>query len=449
MSTRAALTRLAAACALAALPMTGMAGDLVAAWRQAKQADPTMQAAGAARIAGRELAVQGDALLRPQMQFSASAMQLKQHASVPTQLSGILPADSSGRVYQAALQGTLPLINARARAEREQMHQRSALAEISYRSDQQDLLLRVGERYFGVLQAQETLAVVQAEKAAVQLQRDRAQARFDIGRGKATDLQEAQARLDGVGAREVSAQSTLSLRQAQYQALTGQPADALVPLSTHVPPRLPQPEALADWQQQAATGNLHVLRQQHELRIATAEIGKSTLASRPSLDLVTSYGYQSQNGGLSPLQAPDNARSAAIGLQFTLPLYTGGAIESRQREALARRTQAEQSLAAAQRDARLQAQDAYLAVSNGVARIAALGQSLASAQTALAATTLGRDVGTRTELDVLDAQQRVYSAQLDLVQARHEQQLARLRLSAAAGSLGEAELAALNGDLAG
>ena len=137
-----------------------------------------------------------------------------------------------------------------------------------------------------------------------------------------------------------------------------------------------------------------------------------------------------------------------LGLQLNVPLYTGGGLESKEREAIAKQRQAEQELGAAQRDARLQVQDAFLAVKTGVARIGSLEQSVASAQTALAATTLGRDVGNRTELDVLDAQQRLYSNQLELAQARFDYLLGRIRLGSAAGELQEADLRALNAYLA-
>jgi outer membrane protein len=191
-----------------------------------------------------------------------------------------------------------------------------------------------------------------------------------------------------------------------------------------------------------------VLGKRGELAIAGAEIDKYSLRGRPTLDLVASYQYKGQNGSLPPTVSPDNSRAAVIGLQLNVPLYTGGAISSKQRESLAKKRQAEQELSAARRDARLQVQDAYLAVKTGVTRIAALEQAVLSARTALEATTLGRDVGNRTELDVLDAQQRLFTAQLDLAQARHDYLLGRIRLAAAAGELQPGDLRALNAYLA-
>ncbi len=129
---------------------------------------------------------------------------------------------------------------------------------------------------------------------------------------------------------------------------------------------------------------------------------------------------------------------------FFMSVPAGGAIRSREREAIAKRDQAEQELGAARPDARLQAHDAYLAVTTGVSRVGSLEQSVRSAQTALEATTLRRDLGTRTELDVLDAQQRLYAAQLDLAQSRNDYLLGRIRLSASTGALHEDDLRSLN-----
>jgi outer membrane protein len=415
-------------------------------WRKARAADPDIRAADAAVLAGREKAVQGDSLLLPQVALTASYSHVndRSDSDVPAALSSFVPSESSGNVHQEAIQLKQPLYNAKSSADRKQLHQQTELAEIGWRNAQQDLMQRVGEAYFNVLLAQETVRVVAAEKAAVAMQRDRAQARFDVGRGKITDLQEAQARYDSVVAREVSAQSTLALRQAQYQELTGVAADGLSELRAGFSPAPPQPDSVIAWQTRGRESNARVLAKQRELEIAAAEIGKYKLAGRPTFDLVASYTNKGQNGSLSPAVAPDRNRSAVIGVQVNIPLYAGGGLDSRERESIQKKRQAEEEVAAAQRDARLRVQDAFLSVKSGVSRIAALEQSALSARTALEATTLGRDVGTRTELDVLDAQQRVFTAQLDLAQARNDYLLGRLRLAYAAGELQESDLRALN-----
>lgn len=449
MTTRlrvAARAAVAAACLAASAP--GHALDLMDAWRSAQGTDPAWGAAQEALAAGREKALQGRALLRPQVGLSASATQMRERSSLnlPPQLAGLVPAESSGATHQVAIQLVQPIYAPQARAEQAQLEQQAARAEVQHRQAGQELAQRVAEAYLAVLLAGEQLDVVRAERAAVTQQRDRAQARYDVGRGKITELQETQARLDHVAAREVSAASTLSLRQAQFTALTGAAAQGLSPLADGGAPELPQPADLASWQAQADGANLQVMGREIEQAIAQAEVEKQRRSARPTLDLVASVAHRGLPGGSA--YGLESQRSASVGIQFSMPLYAGGALDSREREAQARARQSTLDLATARRDARLRVQDSYLAATTGVARVAAQRQSLASTRTALEATTLGRDLGTRTELDVLDAQQRVYGAQLDLLQARHEQLLARVRLAAAAGSLGEAELQALNRALA-
>ncbi len=435
----------AAAFALHAAP--GWALDLMGAYTQAAAHDPTIAAAAEALRAGREKAVQGRALLRPQVQLAASLTHLSDRSSstdLPPALAGVIEPNSSGRMHELAIEMKQPILDAKARADKRQLEQQTELAELRHRDAQQHLMQRVAEAYFHVLLADESLRVARAEKAALAMQRDRAQARFEVGRGRITDLQEAQARYDSVVTREVSAQSTLALRQAQFEELTGAKAEGLAALRADFAPQPPQPDSAAAWQSQAAAGNTRVLSKQHELAIASAEIDKYRLSSRPTLDLVASVSHRGQSGGLSALTAPDGRRSAAVGLQFNVPLYAGGAIQSKERESIAKRGQAEQELVAAKRDARLQSHDAYLSVKTGVSRVASLEQSARSAATALEATLLGRDVGTRTELDVLDVRQRLFTTQLELAQARHDYLLGRVRLAALAGALAEGDLRALN-----
>jgi outer membrane protein len=446
MNTMIAITTSVLVAALAAHPEPARATDLLDSYRHALDADPSRQAADAALLAGREKAVQGRSLLLPQVGLTAGVTRVRDRSdgSAPSALQGLVPSEGQGTVTQAALQLAQPLYDAKAAAQKRQMQQQAGVAEVQHRHAQQDLMQRVGDAYFDLLLARDGVVVAEAEKAAVALQRDRAQARFDVGRGKVTDLQEAQARYDGVLAKELSARSTLSLREATYRELTGRAAGTLAAPGAGFVPPAPQPDDLAAWQGRGQQGNTRVLVKQAELAMAAAEIDKYRLAGRPTLDVVGSYAYKGQNGGLSPVVAPDGGRSAALGLQLNVPLFAGGAIDSREREAIARRHQAEHELRAAERDTRLQVQNAFLAVKTGVARVAALEASVLSARSALEATTLGRDVGTRTELDVLDAQQRLYATQLDLAQARHGYLTGRLRLAFAAGQLDEGELQSLN-----
>lgn len=429
--------RWAVLAALALQACTAQALDLVGAYEQALRNDPAQLSADEARAAGREKAVQGNALLKPRVSLQASLGRLGDRTSGSE--------SSSGTVRQTTLQLSQPLYDATARAERRQLHQQAALAETQFDESRQGLTQRVAEVYFGVLHAQESLRVTLAEKAAIAMQRDRAKARFDVGRGKVTDLQEAQARYDQILSKEINARSTLELRRAQFEETTGAKAEGLATLADGQAATPPEPDSLLSWQLKGEDQSTAVRAKRSQLDIAGAEIDKHSVSGRPSLSLVASYAAKGQSGDLSPMVAPDNNRSSYVGLQLNVPLYAGGGLDSKARESVARRREAEQALAAAKRDVRLQVQDAYLTVRTGVSRIAAAEQSLVSAHTALEATSLGRDVGTRTELDVLDAQQRAFAAEFDLVQTRLDYLQGRVRLSVAAGEPGEGELRAVNG----
>ena len=419
---------------------------LTQAFQQALRSDPSTLAAEQALLAGREKAVQGEALLKPQVSLGASVTGISSHAysNLPDPVSSLVSPDSSGHVGEAAVKVLQPLYNASYSASKQQLISQTAGAEIRWTAAVQDLTKRVAESYLAVLSAQDTLRVTRAEETTLAEQRERAQARFDVGSGRITDVQEARARHDGTVAKLIGAQSALALRQAQFQWLTGASAQGLADLSSVSRLPAPPPELLADWQRKGQDRNAYVQSKRIELDVARQEVAKYRLDSRPTLDLVGAYTMKGKGGDLSPLVAADRERTASVGLQLSIPLYTGGALNSREREALAKMRQTEQELAGAQQDVQLQIHDAYLALHTGLARVQALQRAQESSQSALDATVLGRDLGSRSQPDVLDAQQRFYAAQLDASQARVDVLLAQVRLAWAAGALSENDLQAID-----
>jgi len=422
---------------------------LTQAFQQALRADPTILAAEQALLAGREKAVQGEALLKPQVSLGASVTGISSHAysNLPDAVSSLVSPDSSGHVGEAAVKVLQPLYNAPYSASKQQLISQTAGAEIRWTAALQDLTKRVAESYLAVLSAQDTLRVTRAEETTLAEQRERAQARFDGGSGRITDVQEARARHDGTVAKLIGAQSALALRQAQFQWLTGASAQGLANLASMSRLPAPTPDLLPDWQRRGLEHNAYVQSKRIELDVARQEVSKFQWMSRPTLDLVGAYTMKGKGGDLSPLVAADRERTASVGLQLSIPLYTGGTISSREREALAKIRQAEQELAGAQQDVQLQIHDAYLALHTGLARVQALQRAQESSQSALDATVLGRDLGSRSQPDVLDAQQRFYAAQLDASQARIDVLLAQVRLAWAAGELSENDLQAIDAAL--
>lgn len=422
---------------------------LTQAFQQALRSDPSILAAEQALLAGREKAVQGEALLKPQVSLGASVTGISSHAysNLPDPVSSLVSPDSSGHVGEAAVKVLQPLFNATSSASKQQLIIQTAAAEIRWTAAVQDLTRKVAESYLAVLSAQDSLRVTLAEEATLAEQRERAQARFEVGSGRITDVQEAQARHDGTVAKRIGAQSALELRQAQFQSLTGASAQGLADQASLSRLPAPKPDLLQDWQRRGLERNAYLQSKRIELDLSKLEVGKYRLASRPTLDLVGAYTMKGKGGDLSPLVASDRERTATVGLQLSIPLYTGGGLNSREREASAKISQAEQELAAAQSDVQLQIHDAYLALHTGLARVQALQRAQESSQSALDATVLGRDVGSRSQPDVLDAQQRFFVTRLDVSQARIDVLLAQVRLAWAAGELSENDLQAIDATL--
>jgi outer membrane protein len=420
----------------------GQTLSLSSAFQKALQADPAIQAAEQALLAGREKNVQGAALLKPQVALAASVIGINSHAesALPPQFAALAQPDTSGEVREAALQFTQPIYNASASSSKQQLMRQAEAAELSWRAARQDLMMRVTEAYLMVLGARESFSVCRSQSETFAQHRERAQARFDLGTDKITDLHEAAARYDAAFAQEVSARSALELRIAQFYAVTGADTENLAQLDPTISLDSLDVEGLESWQRKAMEQSARISAKSIESSIAQLESRKFTLESRPTLDLIGSYASKSKTGDLSLLISADLQRTATIGLQLKVPLFSGGMLNSRERETLAKFKQSELELAATQRDVRLQTQEAFLGVKTSLARLHALQRTVQSLKTALDATTLARDVGSRTQLDVLEVQQRLYGARLDLTQSRIEILLNRMKLAWVVGELEERDL---------
>ena len=205
----------------------------------------------------------------------------------------------------------------------------------------------------------------------------------------------------------------------------------------------PQPAAMEQWVDSAQSNNFAVRVQEAALEIANREIRRSRAGHLPTLDLVTSY---SETGAQSNLNTGvgSDFRGATIGLQLNLPIYAGGGVDSRVREAIANKEKARFDLENSRRQAALSARQAYLGVTNGIAQVRALEQAVLSSESALASNKLGYEVGVRINIDVLNAQQQLFSTKRDLSKARYDTIVNGLRLKSASGSLGESDIEAIN-----
>ncbi|MDD2743758.1 MAG: TolC family outer membrane protein, partial [Rhodocyclaceae bacterium] len=318
-----------------------------------------------------------------------------------------------------------------------------ALAEAQFEAARMDLVLRSAQAYFDVLLAQHTLTTAQAQKAAIGEQLAAAKKNFEVGTATITDTHEAQARLDLTEAQEIVAVNALEVAKFTLQTLTGKSEEGLKPWRRQVTLSTPQPADMNAWVALAESDATSVRIAQASHEIAQREVGKQRAGHYPTLDLVASRGHNAL-GYSATTNSGLETESTAIGLQLSLPIFSGGAVSSKQREASALQSKAGADLDAAKRGAALSARQAWLGVSSGLQQVRAYEAALTSSNSALASNQLGYEVGTRINIDVLNAQSQLYDTTQKLARARFDSLMALLRLKQAVGKLGEDDIVALN-----
>ena len=426
---------------LLALAGPAVAGDLLSVYQEARVSDPQYGGARASYLAGQEKIAQGRAGLLPQLSVNGSVNYTNLDARFPgsTFFRGgqrDFASDSFG------VQLTQPLFRPINREIYEQGKLQARASEIQLNAAEQELMVRVSQGYFDVLLAQANLEFIRAQKSAIAEQLAQAKRNFVVGTATITDTNDAQARFDLANAQEVGSLNDLEVKNRALATITGKYPGGLAGLASPVSLLAPQPADIGAWVEQALGSSLQVEIQRVAVEIAGREIEKSKFGHYPTLDAIASYTDSKAN---SSAQGFGNAlRQGVIGLQLQMPLYTGGAVSSRIREAVANKTKAEQDLENARRQSALSAQTSYLGVTSGLAQVSALRQALRSSEVSLESTKLGREVGVRTSVDVLNSQQQVANARKDLAKSLYDTILAQLKLKQAVGRLSEEDLAAVN-----
>ncbi len=432
--------------ALACTPLPAAAENLNQVYLDARAYDAQFAAARYSLQASQEKLPQGKALLRPTLNLTASVVQTyldSEFKGPTTQPAG--QRDYRTHAYTFTL--TQPLYRPQNYAQYNQSELQVKQAESVFGQANQDLILRVAQAYFDFLAAQDTLALVRAQKTAIAEQLAQAKRNFEVGTATITDTHEAQARFDLAGAQEISALNDVEARGRALQQLTGKEYESVKPLRADIRLARPNPENMQSWVDLAEKQSYPVLIQEAGVEIANLETKRNRGGHYPTLDAVATAGQGFQTGSQLGTVGSDTT-NATIGLQFALPLYSGGAVSSREREAAANYEKARQDLENARRASALATRQSYLAVINGVAQVGAFEQALVSTQSALDSNRLGYEVGVRINIDVLNAQQQVFSTRRDLAVARYNTITNTLRLKAAAGSLREEDLEEINRALA-
>jgi outer membrane protein len=423
------------------------AEDLLQVYREAREHDPTLAAAQANWQATQERLPQARALLLPNVNLNGALNATMYDATVHTNPR----VDVNGRGFaegSLTVQASQPLYRYANKVGLDQARDQVEQSDFSLESVRQDLILRVAQAYFDVLLAQFNVELAESQKAAVSEQLAQARRNFEVGVATITDTNEAQARYDAIVAQQIAAANDLENKRAALRAIIGRAPADLKRLGPGFEPQPPSPNSADAWIDRALANNIQVRIAQYNYDIATLEVERQRAAHLPTLDLVGSYGLQAASGS-TQLGAANYARQAVVGLAVTVPLYEGGFIDSKVREAIALQDTARQNLEAARRNALFGAQTGYAGVTSAAASVKAFEQALVSAQTAYESNRTGQEVGVRTNLDVLNTRQQVYQTRRDLAQAYFNYLMGVLRLKSAVGTLDEADLADVNRRLQG
>jgi len=429
--------------AVLALPVPATAQDLMQVWREAQGYDAVYAAARHTAEAGREKGPQGRALLLPTLGLTANAQSSRSETEFRAD-PAVFP-NTTRTIDSASYQLTFtqPLFRYQNWIQYEQGGLQVKQAEATFGQAYQDLIIRVAQAYFDVLAAQDTLALVRAQKEAIGEQLAQAKRNFEVGTATITDTHEAQARFDLSGAQEILALNDLEAKRRVLQFLTGKEYADLKPLRPDIKLPPPNPDNMESWADLAGKQGYTVLIQEAAAEIAALEVKRNRGSHLPTLDAFATYG-QTGATGTSDSSVGRDTTQTVIGLQLAVPIFQGFGLVSRDREAAALNLKAREDVENARRAAILTARQIFLSVINGIAQVAALEQALVSSQSALDSNKLGYEVGVRINIDVLNAQQQLFSTRRDLALARYNTINNHLRLKAAAGSLREEDLAEVN-----
>ncbi len=427
-------------------------------YEQAVQNDPQLRAAHAAYLAGQESKNIGRAGLLPQIFATGQYEELETSGSTSTVLGqnaqfgrkGHTDTDSEG--YSLTL--SQPLFDLPAWFSFQQGKAISEQARLQFAADQQTLILRTADAYFEVLRARENLETALAQEKAIQRQLEQTKERFEVGLLPITDVHEAQAAYDDARVNTLEARGALDIAFEGLTVLTGEPHQQLAGLMADFPVVPPEPLNREDWVQFALQNNFSLQATRYQRDAADENAKSKKYEHAPTLSGSMSYSdnqtdsefrgtdFNTNQFFTSPSDTDQEGRT--IGLQLTVPIFTGGLVSAERRQAYQQYVQAEEIFIGAQRNTVQQARSQHLLVLTNSARVKARSQAITSADSALEATQAGYEAGTRNIVDVLVAQRNLFQARRDYANARYDYIGSLLRLKEVAGQLSPEDIYQLN-----
>ena len=434
----------------------GHAESLIEIYQMALRNDPSIHESEANRSATLQSKPQARGLLLPQVDANATWSDSNADGVRNTTIGGIntpsvFETEQDGWRWSVQLSQTLFRWDQWAALKRSS--KQVAQAEADYLVAGQDLMIRVSQRYFDVLATQDTLESEQASKEAIGRQLEQAKKRFEVGLIAITDVQEAQAGYDQAVATEILAKRNLATAKEFLREIAGYFEGPLVTPKNEIPLVAPSPADADIWVDTALRQNANVLSSELGAQIARADLDSARGGHLPTVDIVATHTETDISGtgtfagrDGTPNTSPTGTASTddQIQIRFALPIFRGGSTSARVKEASYLHIAARERFERAARQAKRETRDAYLGVVSEIARVKALDQARASAQTALEASEAGFDVGTRTTVDVLIARRQLFIADVNYARSRYDYILNVLLLKQAAGTLGVNDVAEIN-----
>ena len=419
--------------------------DLRQIYQAALEQDATVRAARAAADVGRERLPQAKAQLLPSVTANVGKNSNDLNTTSPNLLGQSTTTNDKYLSDNRTLQLRQPLVNMQRWLQFEQAKSVVNEAEATLDREYQNLVVRVAGAYFETLMADEQLGLVLAQNATYTALVDAAKKGLSAGSGTRTDIDDAQSRLDMAMAQELEARQNQDLTRRQLQLLVNQPVMAIAKLNV---PALklnsPQPASLDDWTVKAEQNSPEIKALQARLEAGRQEVRKAQAGHLPTLDAVAQW---SNSGSENITRINSRYENKSIGLQLNVPIFSGGYVNSTIRQAVAEQTRIEESLEALRRDLGVRVHKEYRGVSEGVMRVRALEQAVRSAEQMMKSTQMSLKAGSRTQLDVLNAQQQYTLAMRDLAQARYVYLMSKVRLASLVGDDAAASVDEINASL--
>lgn len=441
------LKLLTLAVALSAYALPSHSEDLLDAYREARANDPVLSQADAQRLSIGENVNQARALLLPQISGDLSIKQTSANGSSSSNTGGNIggTSDNLGHSRSRDVSATLSqsVLDLSKIADLKAARSQASAQDALYQAALQNLFVRVATAYFNVLTSQDQLTYAQANEDAYKQQYEQSDQRYKVGLSAITDVYQAKSYYESAKAQTISARNTLDDAREALTQITGKPTGELKKLRDDLPLVPPTPNDQKAWVDQAMQNNPNILSDQYSVEAAEHSISAARAGHLPTITANVSYGNSStwyQNSDLH-YHSPN---STTIGLTLSVPIFSGGATQSRVRQSIYQRDSAQDTLESDRRQVSRDTLNYYRSVIAGISQVQAAKSAVDAGQKALDATRAGFGVGTKTILDVLTSIQTLTSSESQYSQARHQFILDKLLLKQSTGTASLKDIESIN-----